>query len=144
MDVERRRLSLGMKSVDSQDDNSAPTVSSIDEKETSSSDDDLIATQQNSSLTSTDEIYGELSTAACPSLDQVKSRAYVPPLEVVLDDDNGDSDVDNGPRGSQEAVSDESLAAKKSSRQLKRREKEERYLYLRCYLSKVTSELCKM
>ncbi|CAA7399281.1 unnamed protein product [Spirodela intermedia] len=126
VDIERRRLSLGMKNIDSEDDNSAPTVSQIDEKETGSSDNGLVIMQQNSSLTSTDDIYGELSTAACPNLEQVKTRAYVPPLEVVFDDDNDDSDVDNGLRGSQEAVSDQSLASKKSSRQLKRREREER------------------
>ncbi|CAA6662870.1 unnamed protein product [Spirodela intermedia] len=126
VDIERRRLSLGMKNIDSEDDNSAPTVSQIDEKETGLSDNGLVIMQQNSSLTSTDDIYGELSTAACPNLEQVKTRAYVPPLEVVFDDDNDDSDVDNGLRGSQEAVSDQSLASKKSSRQLKRREREER------------------
>jgi len=97
----------------------------VNERETGSSDGKDIVTPQNGSLPCADDIYGKLSDDLCLVLEQ--SRASVPPLEVALDDEIDDGDVDNGQRVSNAVASEQSLETKRSSRQLKKREKEERY-----------------
>lgn len=56
-----------------------------------------------------------------------RQRAYVPPLEVVLED-VGDSDEDDGATLRQEAIIEKSVVAKRKDRHLKRKEKEDRFI----------------
>ena len=121
MDAQKWRISLGMKSIESE--------SHIEEKETGSSNEHDVIPHQNGHITSVDNIYEKLSNNFYPTLEKVESKISVPPLDVALDDEIDISDVDNGHIGNLETSSEQTLITKKTNRQLKRREKEERYEY---------------
>jgi len=134
VDAERHRISLGMKASYFEDEDHEVSTSSHDSGEEMEADldgDSVAKLRLGDDIPQSSNSDSELKLEEGSALDQVESRASVPPLEVVLDDmeeddvagqpDNTEIDPDNGGENLDE----------KSKRLAKRKAKEEKERHIR-------------
>ncbi|MCL7028348.1 hypothetical protein MKW94_013557 [Papaver nudicaule] len=127
VDLERHRISLGMKNLD--DDAGVDLVLNQDSAEATDTDSDSDGSQ----MLQENDIPGDLSVdedctnEVYPFIEESESGASVLPLEITLDDVD-DSRLDNVENGITEHVNEEGLNAEKNKRSIKKKAKEEREL----------------
>lgn len=89
--------------------------------------DEMKSTSLNSSMLGTSNIGVECETDQFPILSQAEERAYIPPLDVALDDFD-QLDVNNTNGQSKEGVNEEDTINEKQKRREKKKAKEERLI----------------
>ena len=129
MDEQRHRISLGMKNayIEDNDDIELPSKQESDEaiRENGSSDDTRLVMFPGSSLIGLQNMDIEGENGDCMVLAQVESRAFIPPLEVSLDDID-QPDMDNLVSSNQAQIDEADTINEKNKRRPKKKAKEER------------------
>lgn len=127
MDEERRRISLGMKRsyIDNNDNQQVPSDESDEDDDSSLNDSSTMCRDKQFQILDL-----ECETDDHQVLEQVESRASIPPLEVTLDDmDQPDM---NSAVTCQEQIDKTDTTDEKNQKRAKRKAKEERSFILSC------------
>ena len=122
MDEERHRISLGMKSLDNEND---MDILSFKEESSEAIGDDSGSQPHESSSLAVEGMDIESENEECAVLAQAESRAFIPPLDVTLDDLEN-SDMDGAIDQNQKDVDETKIIDKKEKRQAKKKANEER------------------